>query len=454
MQELESTESAPIRPHLPPRVRELPFLGSAVDLLRDSLGFLDRITAEHGDVVRFHLPGQHIYLFNHPDAIEQVLVTERDRMIKDKLTRELSLMLGNGLLVSEGAFWRKQRRLAQPAFHRDRIAAYGEAMVRYAERAVSTWRDGETRDVHVDLMHLTLDIVAKTLFGVEIGDGDVSRRIGAALDVLMGRFSGAGIFVPIQLPTPGNVRTKRAVADLDEVVYGIIEERRRTGDQGDLVSMMIAATSEDDGAMTDVQLRDEAMTMVLAGHETTALTLSFALHLLARHPEVADRLVQEIATQLGDRAATAADLPKLEYADAVVREAMRLYPPAWALGREVTAPCVIGGYPVPAGTQLWVAQWVVHRDARWFADPLAFRPERWANGFAKTLPRHAYFPFGGGPRICIGNAFAMMSAVLVLVTIVRRFAVATVDDRPLAIVPTVTLRPKNGVRLVLRSRQG
>lgn len=454
MQSPESTESdsAGTRPRMPPRVRELPVLGSTVELVRDSLGFLDRISAEYGDAVRFHIPGQHIYLFNHPDAIEQVLVTERDRLIKDKLTRELSLMLGNGLLVSEGAFWRKQRRLAQPAFHRERIAAYGDAMVSFAERAVSSWRAGETRDVHVDMMRLTLDIVAKTLFGVEIGDGDVARRIGDALDVLMSRFSGIGNFVPMQLPTPGNLRTRRAIADLDAIVYGIIADRRRGGDQGDLISMMIAATSDEDGAMTDVQLRDEAMTMVLAGHETTALTLSFALHLLARHPEVATRLADEVTTQLGDRPATAADLPKLEYADAVVREAMRLYPPGWALGREVTAPCVIGGYPVPVGTQLWVAQWVVHRDKRWFADPLAFRPERWANGFAKTLPKHAYFPFGGGPRVCIGNAFAMMEAVLLLVTVARRFSFSTLDDRPLALLPTITLRPKHGVTLKLASR--
>jgi cytochrome P450 len=437
---------------MPPRVRELPLVGSSVELVRDSLGFLDRISAEHGDAVRFHIPGQHVYLFNHPDAIEQVLVTERDRLIKDKLTRELSMMLGNGLLVSEGAFWRKQRRLAQPAFHRERVAAYGDVMVSFAERTAASWRDGETRDVHADMMQLTLDIVAKTLFGTDIGDGDVARRIGASLHVLMDRFSGIGNLVPLLLPTPGNLRAKRAIADLDAIVYGIIEERRRSGDKGDLVSMMIVAASEEDGRMTDVQLRDEAMTMVLAGHETTALALSFALHLLAQHPEVAARLAQEIEAELGDRPATAADLPRLTYADAVIREAMRLYPPAWALGRETIAPCVIGGYDVPTGTQLWVSQWVVHRDRRWFTDPLEFRPERWANDFAKTLPRHAYFPFGGGPRVCIGNAFATMEAVLVLVTLARRFDVSRVDERPLVLVPTVTLRPKHGVPLALRAR--
>lgn len=440
----------PAAESLPPRVRELPLVGSAIGLVRDPLGFLERAARDHGDASRFHLPGQHIYLFNHPDAIEQVLVSERDRLIKDKLTRELSLLLGKGLLVSEGAFWRKQRMLAQPAFHRERIAAYGEVMAGYAERMVATWKDGETRDVHEDFMHLTLDIVAATLFGT--GVGEVAGRIGAALDVLMERYSGAGTLLPVSIPTPGNLRAKRAIAELDTIVYGIIAERRRRGDEGDLLSMMIAASAGAEGSMTDEQLRDEAMTMVLAGHETTALTLGFTMDLLARHPEVVAVLEEEIERVLGDRAATAADLPRLPFAEAVVRESMRLFPPAWALGREAIAPCTVGGFTIPTGTQLWVAPWVVHRDARWFTDPLAFRPARWANGFAKTLPRHAYFPFGGGPRICIGNAFAMMEAVIVLVTIVRRVRVSRRDPRPLALVPSVTLRPKDGVHLTLSRR--
>jgi cytochrome P450 len=201
-----------------------------------------------------------------------------------------------------------------------------------------------------------------------------------------------------------------------------------------------------------VQLRDEAMTLVLAGHETTALTLGYALDLLARHPEAAARLQREIDDVLGDRAATAADMPKLRYAEGVVRESMRLYPPAWAIGREAIAPCSIAGYPIEKGTQVWLAQWVVHRDARWFADPHAFRPERWENDFAKSLPRHAYFPFGGGPRICIGNAFAMMEAVLILVTIARRYRFAQETDAPLEVVPSVTLRPKSGIKLVCSRR--
>lgn len=449
----------------PPQVRELPFVGSSLPLLRDVLGFLERISAEHGDAVCFHIPGQRIVLFNHPDAIEEVLVTERDHVIKDKLTRELSILLGNGLLVSEGAFWKRQRRLAQPGFHRERIAAYAESMVSITERSIAAWRDGETRIVQEDMMRLTLDVVAKTLFGLELGSSNTASEMGAAIEVLMDRFHGIGVLVPISLPTPGNRRTRAAIAQLDRIVYGMIEERRRTGDTGDLLSMLIAATGEGTGEgddaklapMTDVQLRDEAMTLILAGHETTALTLSFALDLLARHPDASARLAKEIAEVLGDGAATAADLPKLEYADAVVREALRLYPPAWAIGREATADLVIGGYPIPKGTQIWAAQWVVHRDARWFPNPRAFEPERWlADGrsLAKKLPRQAYFPFGGGPRICIGNAFAMMEAVLLLVTIARRFRVTRPagDNAPPKLIPSVTLRPKDGVRLVVSAR--
>ncbi len=452
MQDVERVRAKPRaarQTKMPPRVREWPLLGSAIDVARDPLRFLDRITAEHGDAVRFHLAGDHVYLFSHPDAIEQVLVTERDHLIKDKFTRVLAPLLGNGLLISEGDFWRKQRRLAQPAFHRDRIAGYGDTMVEYAERAVATWSSGETRDVHADMLRLTLDIVAKTLFGVDVGD--VARRIGASLDVLMERYAGAGSLIPLALPTPGNRRTKRAIAELDAIVYGIIRERRRTAGTGDLISMLIDATFDDDTKMPDVLLRDEAMTLLAAGHETTALTLGYALFLLGGHPEVAEKLAREIDDVLGDRPAAAADLPKLEYADAVIRESMRLYPAAWAIGREATAPCDIGGYPIAVGTQLWVAQWVVHRDARWFPEPLAFKPERWQNGFAKTLPKHAYFPFGGGPRVCIGNAFAVMEAVLLLVTVARRFRMSRASSEPLALAPSVTLRPKHGIPLRVTS---
>jgi cytochrome P450 len=436
----------------PPGDYELPFVGSSVALARDPLGFLERISRRHGDALQFGAFGQRVYLFNHPDAIEQMLVGARDHLIKDKLTRDLSLLLGNGLLVSQGAFWRQQRRLAQPAFHRSRVEAYGEVMVRYAEQAVAGWRDGETRDVHRDMMRLTLDVVAKTIFDVEIGA--VARQIERALEIVLHRFEGANSFLPIGVPTPGNRRTRRAVAELDAIVYELIRQRRESGDRGDLLSMLLTASADDGRTANDVSIRDEALTLLLAGHETTALTLTFAWHLLGAHPAALERLEAEIDDVLGERPAGPGDLPKLRYAEGVVRESMRLYPPAWAIGREATSPCEIGGYEIAPGTQLWASQWVVHRDARWFPEPLAFRPERWANDWAKTLPRHAYFPFGGGPRVCIGNAFAMMEAVLLLVTIARRFRLTSADRRPLGLTPSVTLRPTRAVSMVCSARPG
>ena len=431
----------------PPGPREIPVVGSAYPLITDPLSFLDRISRDHGDVVQFCIPGQRIYLFNHPDAIEQVLVTEREKLTKDKLTRELSLMLGKGLLVSEGAFWRKQRMLAQPGFHRERVAAYGAVMVEYAARCADGWTNGETRDVHKDMMRLTLDIVAKTLFGTDVGE--VARKIEHALEVLMDRFAGVGAILPIGLPLPSNFRTKKAIETLDEITYGIIRERRKSGDRGDLISMLIAAQGDGaEGGMDDTQLRDEAVTLLLAGHETTALTLGFAFDLLGRHPDVAKKLEAEVSAVLDGRPATAADLPRLKYTDAVVRESMRLYPPAWAIGREAIALCTIGGYAIEPGTQLWAAQWVMHRDARWFPNPLAFEPERWENDFAKSLPRPAYFPYGGGPRICIGNAFAQMEAVLVLATIVQRARLAP-TTAAVELAPSVTLRPKGGLPMTV-----
>src|SRR5260221_2450307 len=434
----------------PPGPRGLPLLGSTHEMARDPLRFLMRLSREYGDIVRFRLPGQLIYVLNHPDAIEEAVRAEHEHLMKDGFSRELSQVLGKGLLTSEGAFWKRQRRLAQPAFHHQRVQAYGDVMVRCADRAASGLEGGGTRDIHKDMMRLTLDVVAKTLFGADVDR--VAEEIGSAIETFTDRFSGLRAFVPSFLPTPANVRVSRARRRLDQIVYGLISDRRRTGDTGDLLSMLLSATTEESGAMTDEQLRDEVVTLLLAGHETTALTLSYALHLLGRHPSIEDELVREIAATLGERPATAADLPRLRYADGVIPEALRLYPPAWAIGREATSPCRIGGYQGQPGTPLWMWQWVVHRDARYFAEPESFEPRRWSGDLAKQLPRYAYFPFGGGPRLCIGNAFAMMEAVLLLVTIVRRLRLAPVDDRRLQLYPSVTLRPRHGVHMSIRRR--
>ena len=430
--------------------------GNLLDYTRDHLGFLTRCAREYGDVVGLRLVNVPVYLLNHPDHVEYVLVRNNRNFIKSRGERISLGFLGSGLLTSEGSFWRRQRRLAQPAFHRDRINAYGRAMVECAERMAANWRDGETRDVHRDMMRLTLEIVAKTLFGVRLGSAEF-EEVGAALEVIARRFTGrGGVFfqVPEKVPTPGNLRFRRAIGRLDTLIYGIIHERRASGeDAGDLLSMLLAVRDEETGeGMTDRQLRDEAMTVSLAGHETTANALSWTWHLLAGHPEVEGRLHEELDEALAGRQPTVEDLPRLRYADMVVKESMRLYPPAWAFGRETLADCEIGGYQVPAGTQLIMSQWVMHRDPRYYEEPGKFRPERWGDGSTEGLPKYAYFPFGGGPRLCIGQSFAKMEAVLLLATIAQQFRLRSAPGWRVTTQPSITLRPKNGMGMVLERR--
>jgi len=396
---------------------------------------------------------------NHPDHIEYVLVRNNRNFIKSRGERVSLGFLGQGLLTSEGSFWRRQRRLAQPAFHRERVAAYGEVMVESAERMVATWRDGEARDVHRYMMRLTLEIVAKTLFGVPLQPADF-EEIGGALAVIAERFTGrGGVFfqVPERVPTPGNLRFRRALRTLDSLIYGILRGRRANGEEaggrGDLLSMLLAARDEETGeGMGDKQLRDEVMTILLAGHETTANALSWTWRLLARHPEIEDRLHEELEEVLAGRPPAIGDLSRLRYTDAIVKESLRLYPPAWAFGREAVGDCEIGSYHVPAGTQLIMSQWVMHRDPRYYEDPLEFRPERWLDGSTSMLPKYAYFPFGGGPRLCIGQSFAKMEAVLLLATIARGFRLRTAPGERVIPRPSITLRPGDGMWMVLQKR--
>ncbi len=439
----------------PPGPTGHPLTGNLFDYTRDHLGFLTRCAREYGDVVGLRFVNVPVYLLNHPDHVEYVLVQNNRNFIKSKGVRHSLGFLGDGLLTSEGSFWRRQRRLAQPAFHRERIDAYGGAMVECAERAISGWKGSETRDVHEDMARLALDVVAKTLFGtlltVEF------EEVGAALETITQRFTGRGgvlFHIPEKVPTPANLRFRRAVRLLDGIIYKIIEERRAGGERaGDLLSMFLEARDEETGeSMSDRQLRDEVMTIFLAGHETTANALSWTWYLLARHPEAEVRLLEELGEVLGGRAPTVGDLPRLRYTDMVVKESMRLYPPAWAFGRETVEDCEIGGYHVPAGTQLVMSQWVMHRDPRYYKRAGEFRPERWVDGSVEELPPYAYFPFGGGLRLCIGRSFAKMEAVLLLATIAQRFRLRLAQDRPVEPQPSITLRPRNGMRVVLTRR--
>jgi cytochrome P450 len=335
------------------------------------------------------------YLVSHPDDIEQILRCDHRIFIKDKVTRLLGGFLGKGLLTNEGELWRRQRHLAQPAFQIEQIQKYAKVMVAFTDSMLRDWRHGDTRDLHAELMRLTLDIVAQTLFGTSV-EGK-AQPVGQAMEVIMRHFATIAPWFPwlFRLPTPGNIRFRKAQAELNQIIYETIAQRRSGGCEGDdLLARLLAARDEDGSQMTDRQLRDEVVTLFLAGHETTALSLCFTFYLLAQHPEVEARLLDELRQVLEGRLPTAADVPRLHYAEWVVRESLRLYPPAPAIGREAIEDCEIGGYRMAKGSQFSLVQWVVHRDPRWFEDPEAFKPERWDHDLVKRLSRCAYFPFG------------------------------------------------------------
>ncbi len=440
---------------LPPGPKGHLLLGNMLPLASDPLTFLPQCAREYGDAVRFRIPGNIYYMFSHPDAIEAVLRGNHRHFIKDHWTRELSILTGKGLLTSEGDFWRRQRQMAQPAFQRERIQKYAAVMVEFTDQMLAEWHGGEPRKIHRDMMRLALRIVTKTLFAAD-ADRYVDA-VGHALDEGADYFMNPlGFLQWLQwLPLPGAMRYRRAVRQLDRILYDIVRQRKaRRLDGDDLLGRLLTARDEQGGRMTDLQLRDELMTLFLAGHETTALVLTYAFHLLARDPEADARLFAELQEVLNGRLPTAADVPRLAYTSGVIHESMRLYPPAWSIGREAIDDCEIADYPVPKGTQIILAQWVVHRDPRWFDEPDAFRPERWQNDLLKRLPRGAYFPFGDGPRVCIGNHFALLEATLILATVAQRFRLTLAPGPPLELVPSVTLRPKRGPRLIAQPRQG
>jgi cytochrome P450 len=427
--------------------------GSFFQYSRDPLTFLPEAIHTYGDVIGLRFLKFRIYFLNHPDMIEDLLVTQARKFEKGRVLKANKRLFGKGLLTSEGDFWLRQRRLAQPAFHRARIASYAEAMVQYAESLANTWKDGEQRDIHVEMMGLTLQIVGKTLFGVEV-TGEV-QEVGHALEALMELNSDFRrlMLVPGWMPTLTNIRAELAIRRLDKIIYKIIRERRASGeDRGDLLSMLLRAQDEDGSHMTDTQLRDEALTIFLAGHETTAVTLSWTWWLLAQHPEVEAKLHAELDSVLNGRTPTLDDLPSLRYTDRVITESMRLYPPAWGMARMAVEDTEIAGYKIRKGSGVTVSQWAVHRDPRWFDAPLEFRPERWEGDLAKRLPRFAYFPFGGGPRQCIGNTFALMETALVLATIAQHFRFDIVPEHPVVPIASITLRPRYGIKVVLDKR--
>jgi cytochrome P450 len=440
----------------PPGPKGAPIMGVMRDFNRDQLNFIEHCRDEYGDVVwmRFlYVPAIFLY---HPDDVEYVLVTNAKNFIKSTSLRSnfFQRLVGNGLLTSQGEEWKRQRRLSQPAFHRERVSSYGQVMADYTTRLTANWNDGENRDIHRDMMRLTLEIVVQCLFSADVSS-DVDH-VGATLKELVKPFAAQatlGWILNNRLPTPAHLRFHALARKIDRVVYRIISERRATGEnKGDLLSMLLSARDEDGSQMNDRQLRDEVMTLFLAGHETTALTMAWTWYLLGTHPEVEKKFHAELDEVLGGRLPAAADLPRLKFTEQITKECMRLYPPAYALGREAINECEIGGYRVPAGTQVFMFQWATQRDSRFYDEPNAFRPERWTEDFVDQLPKYAYFPFGGGPRVCIGASFAMMEIILCLAAIGQRFRLEIDREHPVSIFPAMSLRPKDGIKVVVRSR--
>jgi cytochrome P450 len=423
---------------------------------RDPLAFFSNLARTYGDISHVHMAGEHLFLFNHPNLVRDVLVTHQRNFLKGRGLERARKMLGQGLLTSEGAVHLRQRRLMQPTFHRDRISSYASVMTEYADRIQRRWHDGETIDAAQEMNRLTLLIVGKTLFDADVESH--AKNVGAALTAVMGSFwmTMLPFFDVIEhLPIPAFRRSKKARAELDAIIYGMINERRKNpSDRGDLLSMLLMAQDEEaDGAgMTDQQVRDEAMTIFLAGHETTANALAWTWYLLSGAPDVEAKVHEEVDRVLGGRLPTLGDVPQLPYVERVVTEAMRLYPPAWIIGRRAIDEYPVRDYTIPARGIVVMSPYLVQRDERFFVDPERFRPERWTPDFKASLPPFAYFPFGGGARRCIGESFAWMELVLVMSTLAQRWRMRLVPGHPVVPQPVVTLRIKHGLKMTLEAR--
>lgn len=445
----------PMAPRLPPGPRGHWLLGSLGEFRSDLLGLYTRCARDYGDYVSFRLGRYPLCLVVHPDGVERILVNS-DRLFSREtyILKLLVPFLGNSLLISEGPFWLRQRRMMQPEFQRQRIADYSVTMVDYANRMVERWRDGEQRDLYADMTQLALEIAGQTLFGADVmHEGhDVGQALADALQIFLERWES---FWPLPdfVPTPLNLRMRRVTRRLDRIVYRFIEERRRNGVQRtDLLSRLLQARDQDDGqGMSDRQLRDEVLTLFLAGFETTANALAWTWYLLGRHAEVENKLIAEVRG-LGEPL-TADSVRRLTYTRSVFMEAMRLYPPAYAVGRIALVDCELGGYRIAKGTTVLVSQWVTHRDGRFFEDPLAFRPERWLDGLEERLHPFAYFPFGGGPRVCIGKAFAMMEGPLVIATILSRVRFTLASQKDIEPHPSLTLRPHSPITAIVEKKK-
>ena len=443
------------RNSLPPGPRGLPIVGSLFDYFRDMLGFLLRTARTYGDIAFFKLGSRKVYLLSHPDFIKDVLVTNHMKFHKSRALERSKIVLGEGLLTSEGETHLRERRIIQPVFHHRRIKAYADVMTDFASRIGENWENGDVVDIHREMMRLTLAIVARTLFGAEIRSG--ADDIGKSLTTLVNQFPR--MLFPLseyldKIPLPSTRRFFNALETLDNTVYQLIDLRRKSRVHGDdLLSMLLSAQDEEGGdGLTDLQVRDEVMTLFLAGQESTANSLVWAWYLISQHPHVEEKLHDELDSVLGQRLPEVDDLKKLVFTRMVFSESLRLYPPAWTVVRRAIEDYQVDGYVVPSGADIYMSQYVVHHDPRFFPDPFTFDPERWNHDQASSLPQFAYFPFGGGPRLCIGESFAWMEGIMLIAAIASKWKMHLVPGQNIVPKPLITIRPKSGMKMIMEKR--
>ena len=445
------------RPYVFPPGRNVNLLFYALSHFRprDPIRVFQHLARTYGDASHLRLGRQHVVFLNNPEYVREILVVQNSNFVKERTVQRMKMLVGEGLITSEDPLHRRQRILAQPAFYRQRIAAYADAIVEKAALVRDRWQAGKQLDIALEMMHLALDIIAKTLFDADVAAEveEISREVNAIM-----RLYNFLVMVPYaemlqHYPLPGMRRFRRARERLDAIVYRMIEEHRRGAeDRGDLLSMLLAARYEDGSAMPDRQVRDEVMTIFLAGYETIANALTWTWYLLSQNPEVEQRLHDEVDRVLGSRYAGYEDVTKLKYTEMVLSEAMRLYPPAWAMGRHALDDFALGSYFMPRGTTVFLCQYVMHRDERYFPDPGRFDPDRWTPEAKAGRPRFSYFPFGAGSRQCIGESFAWMEGILMLATIAQRWRPRLAPGHPVQLQPLITLRPKYGMKMILEER--
>ncbi|MBI3549139.1 MAG: cytochrome P450 [Elusimicrobia bacterium] len=450
--------ATPRRLPAPPGPKGSPIYGILREYRKDPLGTMFKNVNTYGEIVRFPFGPIYYYLLWHPDHVQHVLQNNHRNYGKSTYSwKKMRPLLGMGLLTSEGDFWLRQRRIAQPAFHRERVAGFGTTMTDLTKEMLDAWDRREKPDapidVAVEMMRLTLRVVGKTLLSVDMADksDEVGEALTYALKQIMERIHEPLSFLPLFVPTLENRRYKKAIATLDAVVMDAIRARRAGGKDEDLLSMLLHSKDDETGeSMSDQQLRDEVMTIFLAGYETTSNALTWTWYLLSKHPQAERQVRKELETELGGRVPTMADLGKLRYTRMVIQESMRLFPPAWMTERSAIGEDEIGGFRIPKGAAVLVSSYITHRHPAFWENPEGFDPERFEPSRMKSLPRFAYFPFGGGPRQCIGNEFAMMEAMLILATVLQRYTLHLIPGKTAEPEPVITLRPKGGMPMTAR----